>query len=211
MKQQYYPPTYKEGQFHCILCGVYASQKWFDLRINLPNTWEHTSFEGSYCTHCKQWSFWHDEKMIVPSEAPVEPPHNDLPDDCSLDYIEARDIFTRSPRAAVALLRLCIQKLLPHLGETGKNINNDIGELVKKGLPPAIQQSLDVCRVIGNNAVHPGEIDLTDSPEIAQQLFHLINFIVEDRITRPREIEALYNNLPDGALEAIDKRDDSTK
>ncbi len=211
MKQQYYPPTFQAGQFHCILCGVYASQQWFDLEINLPTTLEPTSFKGSYCTHCKEWSFWHNEKMIVPSEAPVEPPHHDLPDDCALDYTEARDIFTRSPRAAVALLRLCIQKLLPHLGEAGKNINKDIGELVKKGLPPAIQQSLDVCRVVGNNAVHPGEIDLTDSPEIAQQLFHLINFIVEDRITRPREIEALYNNLPDGALEAIDKRDDGVK
>nr|WP_217701695.1 DUF4145 domain-containing protein [Vibrio diazotrophicus] len=146
--------------------------------------------------------------MIVPSEAPVEPPHPDLPADCEIDYIEARDIFSRSPRASAALLRLCIQKLMPHLGEKGKNINTDIGNLVKNGLPPAIQQALDVCRVVGNNAVHPGEIKLNDSPEMAQQLFHLINFIVEDRITRPKEIENLYNNLPKGALDAIEKRDE---
>ena len=143
----------------------------------------------------------------MPSEAPVEPPHPDLPEDCVIDYTEARDIFARSPRAAAALLRLCIQKLLPHLGEKGKNINSDIGELVKKGLPSVVQQALDVCRVVGNNAVHPGEIDLSDSPEIAQQLFHLINFIVEDRITRPKEIESLYNDLPEGSRAAIKKRD----
>jgi len=211
MKQEYYPPEYQAKQFHCILCGVYASQRWFALKINSSGTWEATLFEGSYCAHCKEWTYWYDGKMVVPSEAPVEPPHKDLPVDCVDDYTEARDIFSRSPRAAAALLRLCIQKLMPHLGETGENINKDIGGLVKKGLPPTIQQSLDVCRVVGNNAVHPGEIDLKDSPRVAQQLFHLINFIVEDRITRPREIEALYKNLPEGALNAIEKRDEKNK
>ncbi len=206
-KSKYFPPEHLKEQFHCILCGVFSSQRWFDLKINLPQSWEDTEFEGSYCIHCKDWTYWYNGKMIVPSEAPVEPPHPDLPEDCVVDYTEARDIFARSPRAAAALLRLCIQKLLPHLGEKGKNINSDIGDLVKKGLPSVIQQALDVCRVVGNNAVHPGEIDLSDSPEIAQQLFHLINFIVDDRITRPKEIEALYNDLPEGSREAIKKRD----
>ena len=137
--------------------------------------------------------------MIVPSEAPVEPLHPELPEDCKLDYTEARDVFSRSPRAAAALLRLCIQKLLPHLGESGTNINNDIKSLVGKGLPPLVQKALDYCRVVGNNAVHPGEIDLNDTPEIAAKLFQMINFIVEDRITRPKEIELLYAELPPDA------------
>jgi len=206
-KNKYFPPEHRKEQFHCVLCGVFSSQRWFELKINLPQSWENTEFEGSYCIHCNGWTYWHIGKMILPSEAPVEPPHPDLPEDCVIDYTEARDIFARSPRAAAALLRLCIQKLLPHLGEKGNNINTDIGELVKKGLPSVIQQALDVCRVVGNNAVHPGEIDLSDSPETAQQLFHLINFIVEDRITRPKEIQALYNGLPEGSREAINKRD----
>ena len=79
-----------------------------------------------------------------------------------------------------------------------------------KGLPPTIQQSLDYCRVVGNNAVHPGEIDLNDSPEIAQQLFGMINFIVDDRISRPKEIAALYMKLPEKARAAIEKRDGVT-
>jgi len=96
-----------------------------------------------------------------------------------------------------------------NLGQTGKNINNDIGELVKIGLPQLIQKSLDICRVVGNNAVHPGEIDLNDTPETAQTLFSLINLVVQDRITRPKEIEALYSTLPDGARAAINKRDNA--
>jgi Domain of unknown function (DUF4145) len=118
--------------------------------------------------------------MIIPQEAPVETPHPDLPPDCLTEYNEARAIFARSPRAAAALLRLCIQKLLPHLGESGKNINEDVKSLVSKGLPSLVQKALDYCRVVGNNAVHPGEIELNDTPDTAQNLFRMINFIVED-------------------------------
>jgi hypothetical protein len=35
----------------------------------------------------------------------------------------------------------------------------------------------------------------------------MINFIVEDRITRPREIEDLYGKLPEESRKAIEKRD----
>jgi hypothetical protein len=145
--------------------------------------------------------------MIVPTEAPVPPAHQDLPEDCIEEYNEARDIVVRTPRAASALLRLAVQKLMPVLGESGKNINDDIGHLVKKGLPVQVQQALDYCRVVGNNAVHPGEINLNDTPEIAHNLFNMINFIVEDRISRPKQIQDLYEKLPEGAKTAVTKRD----
>ena len=122
-------------------------------------------------------------------------------------YEEARGIFSRSPKAAVALLRLAIQKLMPELGERGDNINNDIKSLVAKGLPVQVQQAFDFCRVVGNNAVHPGEIKLNDTPEMGQHLFNMINFIVEDRITRPKQIAALYAKLPEAARAAVEKRD----
>jgi len=183
----------------------------FKMDVALGSDHKGTDFSASICNHCARWTYWHGSKMIVPSEAPVEPAHPDLPEDCKPDYGEARDIFARSPRASAALLRLCIQKLMPHLGETGRNINDDIKSLVAKGLPPLVQKALDFCRVVGNNAVHPGEIDLNDSPDVAAKLFQMINFIVEDRITRPKEIDALYSQLPEGSLEAIEKRDQPKK
>ena len=104
-------------------------------------------------------------------------------------------------------MRLSIQKLCKELGEKGKNINDDIGELVKKGLPIKIQQALDYVRVIGNNSVHPGQIDLRDDKETAINLFILINLIAEVMITQPKEVDKLYNSLPQEQKDAIAKRD----
>ena len=83
---------------------------------------------------------------------------------------------------------------MSELGEKGENINVDIKSLVSKGLLAQMQQAFDYCRVVGNNAVHPGEINLNDSPEMGQSLFSMINFIVEDRITRSKQISELYGS-----------------
>jgi hypothetical protein len=130
-----------------------------------------------------------------------------MPGDVMRDYLEASSISAKSPRGAAALLRLAIQKLCIHLGETGNNINDNIANLVQAGLPARIQKALDIVRVIGNNAVHPGVIDINDKPDTVHALFTLINQIVQDRITQPQEIDLLYNNLPEGARKAIEKRD----
>ena len=93
------------------------------------------------------------------------------------------------------------------LGEKGKDLNEDIGNLVKKGLPERIQKALDTVRVVGNNAVHPGQIVIEDNPKIALSLFKLVNLIVEHMITMPKEVEQVYNTLPQGAKDQIKKRD----
>ena len=105
------------------------------------------------------------------------------------------------------MLRLSIQKLCKFLGGKGKNIDDDIAALVKKGLDPRVQQALDVVRVVGNNAVHPGQLDLRDDHATAEKLFGLVNVIAEIMITQPKHIAELYGGLPPGALEAIARRD----
>jgi hypothetical protein len=113
-----------------------------------------------------------------------------------------------SPRGAAALLRLAIQKLCKHLGGTGENINSDIANLVKNGLPAKLQQALDSVRVIGNNAVHPGQIDLKDDVDTAHKLFAFINIICDNQITQPKQISEFYEEkIPDNLKDAIAKRD----
>jgi len=203
---KYYPPADQVKQFHCIHCGVFSKQNWNTLYFASRNL---TASPITYCSceHCEKITYWHESRMIIPSEAPVPPPHLDMPDSVIGEYQEARSIFSRSPRAAIALLRLAIQKLMPELGEKGENINADIKSLVAKGLPVQVQQAFDFCRVVGNNAVHPGEINLNDTPEMGQHLFSMLNFIVEDRITRPKQIAELYSKLPEPARAAVQRRD----
>jgi hypothetical protein len=206
--QKHYPPKHREKQFHCVHCGVYAAQKWNDfLYDTYVGQKTHNELDYCVCLHCQRWSYWFQTNMIIPGASPVPPAHPDMPASCKGDYDEARDIVGRSPRAAAALLRLVVQKLMAELGEPGKSINEDIGSLVAKGLPPLVQQALDFCRVVGNNAVHPGELDLNDTPEIAHSIFEMVNLIVEERIARPKQIQSLYDKLPAGALAGIAKRD----
>jgi len=139
--------------------------------------------------------------------SPAPMPNVDLPDDCFGDYLEAREIMQRSPRAAAALLRLVIQKLCRHFGEPGRDVNQDIAALVRQGLPVTMQQALDSVRVIGNEAVHPGELDVRDNPEVVSVLFTIVNLIVEKMLTEPRKIAELYQALPPRKLDGIAQRD----
>jgi hypothetical protein len=159
------------------------------------------------CDHCGQFSIWLNNVMVFPSLSTAPLPNPDLPDEVKRDYEEARDIMARSPRGAAALLRLAVQKFCKHLGEKGINLNDDIAELVKKGLPLRVQQALDAVRVIGNNAVHPGQIDITDDLDTATRLFELVNIVCDYMVSQPKRVEEIYGKLPPAQKDAIKERD----
>ncbi len=219
-KEKYYPPKHAEGQFHCPHCGVYSKQFWAHIEAryawggynsiqsqthfteDLDNHWT-----ISKCEHCDQKIIWLDTEIIYPKKMIVDSPNDDLSGEIKKDYLEAAVIFNDSPRSSAALLRLALQKLCKQLGEKGDNINDDIKSLVKKGLNPQIQKSLDILRITGNNAVHPGEINVEEKKELVLKLFELINFIAEKMITEQKEIEGFYEQLPSEVKEQIKRRD----
>ncbi|PHB82704.1 hypothetical protein COE94_20500 [Bacillus toyonensis] len=202
----YYPPTFRAKQFHCPNCQVYAKQNWYLTIMNGTGA-PVDHLEISRCEHCFKQSIWFQKSLIIPDNTLITPPHLDMPESIKQDYLEAASIATASPRGAASLLRLCLQKLMVELGEEGKNINSDIASLVDKGLPVEVQQAFDTLRVIGNNAVHPGELDLSADVETAIAIFELINFIIEEQITKKKKIASLFDKLPAGAKAAIAKRD----
>lgn len=202
-------PSFQTTSFSCPFCNAYAKQTWHEARNSSgAYTYNHVSETAfCFCSHCGKYSIWLDGKMIYPDSSGIDLPNQDLVPEIVEDYEEAASILQKSPRGSAALLRLGLQKLCKQLGEKGKDINTDIANLVKKGLSPTIQQSLDVLRVIGNESVHPGQIDLRDDPETARALFKLLNKIAETMITEPREIQEIYEKIPEGKKRAIEERD----
>jgi hypothetical protein len=201
-------PLVFSKKFTCPNCGAIALQRWEARGLNFShyNSIEYNILRTAKCDHCDDFSIWFKDKMLFPNIGLAPQPNTDLPDSVKEIYLEAAAISTTSPRGAAALLRLAVQILCKELGEEGKNINNDIAELVKKGLPERVQQALDIVRVTGNNSVHPGQIDV-DDPEVVGNLFGLINVIAEYTISMPKRISGIYVELPESAVNAIKKRD----
>jgi len=178
---------------------------------HLYDSIELSNIHISKCYNCGEFAVWVHDRIVYPPTRTGDAPNPDLPEDIVRDYEEARSILELSPRGAAALLRLCIQKLCKHLGESGKNIDQDIANMVAKGLNPLVEKSLDSVRVIGNESVHPGELDLRDDPDIAKKLFKLVNAITDQMISHPKTVEEIYGKLPDKKLEGIKQRNERAK
>ena len=206
----YIAPQSGLKSYTCPHCGVVARQyHWINAGLLDQSQFPEFSqnpVRVSKCEHCGEICLWYFDKLVYPNRGNAPLPNPDMPIEVKKEYDEAALILTNSPRGAAALLRLAIQKLCIYLGGTGENANDDIAALVKKGLPVTVQQALDIVRVTGNNAVHPGQIN-TDDVEIVVNLFPLVNIIVVYMISIPNKINGLYSNLPESAKSAIEKRD----
>ncbi len=204
---KYIAPKVLAGSFTCPHCGTITQQQW--VMVNWDGSRyanaDQNAVRMSTCTHCRNNTLWVGEKIYYPDTGTAPFPNPEMPDSVRGLYLESASIASKSPRGAAALLRLSVQLLCKELGEKGININDDVKNLVAKGLPDIVQKSLDIVRVTGNEAVHPGQID-TDDPEVVAKLFDLLNIIVEYMIALPKRVTGLYSGLPSGALTSIKKR-----
>ncbi|MDG1287937.1 MAG: DUF4145 domain-containing protein [Rickettsiales bacterium] len=156
---------------------------------------------------CGKAALWIHDKLVNPFNDVEVPPNEAMPKEIKAIYNEARQVHNISPSAAAALLRLCCEKLCEYLEAKGNTLNDKIDDLVKNGLDSDIQEALDIVRVIGNEAVHPGQIDLNDNRDISGALFELINEVVEELIAKPKKKKFLFNErLPENVRKKIDAR-----
>ncbi len=178
-----------------------------NINNDINNITEFATFYGQYANafaicqnpSCQKISIWIDEKMVYPKPRLTPLPNDDLPDDIKADYEEASLIVQDSPRGACVLLRLALQKLMIHL-DKDKNLDRVIKNLMQENIDEDLRKALDSVRVVGNSAAHPNELEIRDKPEIAFQLFKLINFIANEVLTSRKEIREFYNeNIPDTA------------
>ena len=215
MAKNYVTPDKSKHAFTCPHCGVLSQMNYVNVNFNGNHAISMGAglIQGNNhiviasCENCKKKIIWTNDNYVYP-DVVAEEPNPDMPESVKQLYNEAGLIYNKSPRAACALLRLAIDRLCNELGETDKDINKNIGELVKKGLSPSVQKALDIVRVVGNKAVHPGQIAFdVDDKETAVALMKLVNMITERMITEPQAIDSMFEQLPDSAKNAIEKRD----
>ncbi|PSJ20604.1 hypothetical protein CVH10_16620 [Halomonas sp. ND22Bw] len=204
------PAEHHKKSFTCFYCGVFSQMKWAPLAIQGT---VNNFLDMAECQHCFEKSFWFDRhqgensrQLIFPMTTSLPMPHPDMPESSRADYLEARAVMPHSAKAAAALLRLSLQKLCIYLGKSN-NINKAIGQLVQDGLPEEVQMALDAVRIIGNESVHPGEIQDDELEEGVAKAFEMMNFIVQDRITKYARARELYEMLPEDKREAVADRD----
>lgn len=227
---EYVPPEYGKEGFNCPSCQAYSHQSWNEIISKGPRTFgfftglrkltpESVVFSQpvnnyltenagaiSSCYKCLAPAYWIEGVMIYPSTSVAPLPNPDMPTDVMKIYKEARAINSLSPRASAALLRLALEELLPQVGAKKAGIDKMIGELVGNGIPKEIEQALDGMRVIGNEAIHPGVIDVEENPEIVAALFRVLNFIVDRMITQKNDINDIYKHIPQNKLDGIIER-----
>lgn len=153
------------------------------------------------CVQCENFILKYNDKVIYPlNNSSIPKPNQNLDDDLKEIYEEARAVYGLSVRSSGALLRLLLQIFVNrYLGkpETG-NLSKGIESLIEQeGIPDQIIQIMTIIRVKGNDCAHPSELDSLDTTEEIRILFELINLLVEILIERPKQIQKLYNSIPD--------------
>ena len=208
---EYVPPQMGEDAFHCPRCGAYSHQNWRNLCWSHGRAGVEQILEGKIglCAKCEKYHVWIKQDMVYPASSSAPKPTDDMPDEVRDDFNEARQIVDDSPKAAAALLRLAMEKLVQDLTENeDQSLYAGIGELVEEELiDERIQKALDSVRVTGNDYVHAGEIYSPDDRETAIRLFELANVIVELTITRENMIKEAYSEIPENKMDGIEQRD----
>ena len=221
MKKVFENPEFQKSAFTCPNCSAFSKHDW---SFNYVNEKQGDFYGRGFniqikpyikelylckCENCGYISFWYDKKLIWPLNTGVESPIEEMPKDIKELYSEASSIIELSPKGSCAILRLALQKLCNRLAnqDEKKKIDGAIKKLVENGLPQTLQKAMDTVRIIGDEAVHPGEINIDDNKEIAIAMFRLMNIIVEKVIVEPQEIDELYRLMPEEKLKGIENRD----
>jgi hypothetical protein len=103
------------------------------------------------------------------------------------DLDEAAAILDKFPRGATALMRVCIQKLVPLLKENGKELSDDVSSLVRKGLEMEIQQAMDVLQVLRSDSTQLNPLESQADRETALRFLDSLKEVLERRMSQNQD------------------------
>ena len=181
----------------CPVCGVNKQWDWYGS--NYPNI-QHTN-----CGHCDSRIIFYDDKLIYPKANPYIKPNellNNYPKSEKL-FSESIGVSEASPRAGLALSRMCLESLVGDiLKEAGDTLADTFSKNVEKLLTHdiitnKIKKILDDVRVIGNKSIHNFNIIETDNEPTLNDcmlVWKAISHIL-DSLKLSKELEVDLNEL----------------
>lgn len=196
-----------------------------DVNDEYDNSYEpdEMRWTSSECNACWHHTLWIGESLVYPIaqlSSGVESPHPDMPSGVAELYEEAAAVLPYSKRAAAALSRAAAESLVKELTSDlpeKTQLNGRLAALQDRVSEPT-RKALQVIRHVGNKSLHgddgqDGAVVLyldDDSNEVAGLFFFAINDLVEQCITRPKKIDDLYDALPVGVREGIERTTQKT-
>ncbi|MER9373658.1 DUF4145 domain-containing protein [Mesorhizobium sp. M0491] len=198
-----YTPGFRKTRFKCPRCPVVSLQTW-----TIPYKKDFKMVGGrnghveeiiadlgiSKCVACGGRSLWFEGTLVYPSHSGDHPIPQDLPPQLQKDFEEAAAVADASPRAAAALLRMCIEGLCKFVTQKD-NFDDAVHELEKQGVPKQITVAMDVVRMTGNEVLHAARLYGSDDPGTVAILFRLANSIVQWAITEQKQLQELVTQI----------------
>jgi hypothetical protein len=179
------------------------------------------TWAAARCYSCKKYVLWVDRTLVFPdadkwNAAAYHAPSDDMPADSRSLFLEAVAVLPHSKRAAAALCRAAMERLVKYVDpEAPKKAKLD-ERLVRleKRISSSTIDVLNVLRHVGNTALHGGQdgdesatIYMEDDDEtIAETFFVAINVLVDELITKPSRNTALYERLPEGVRKSYEEK-----
>jgi hypothetical protein len=145
------------------------------LRVRMAN------LHISNCHGCNGFSLWVGGLLVFPTSVDKT---TELVEE---DVEEAAAILNEFPRGATALMRVCIQKLVPLLQDNGKELDQRLSSLVRKGLEMEMQQSMEVLQVLRSDSTRLSPLESQADKEIALRFLDSLQTILERRMPHNSE------------------------
>jgi len=141
----------------------------------------------SRCSSCGMLMVWLGDKVLHPMTFEIEPAE-DMPANVRESFVEACSIARLSPRAACAMFRVTLERLVDYVATARaiplKETDRLFDKIKKLNLPEDTVRLFSTARLVGNSGAHgslkANEIDFSgeDTFEVTVNMAELINGLV---------------------------------
>ena len=147
------------------------------------------------CPGCGRLCLEVDREIAYPLGSSVEP-NQHMPTDAQDIFREAQGIINASPRAACAMLRVCVERMVNARKPQGKNLAEKTESL---NLPDNMRKLANVCRLVGNDAVHSNAINFSvgsdEALAVSEALTRFANRLADELFGMQEEADALEERI----------------